>query len=242
MIETALLCVLGAGLVTGFSKFSAGGMGLLILPLLMIAFPGPQALGILVPMYLVTDLMAILIYRKNINWAVVKRVLPLSILGVVLGGWVLSGIDEEQFTTLLGVMIVAMLALGIWLDRCDTTFMKHPIAAYVAGVLGGTVSLTSNAAGPIFSLYLMEQELSKESYVSTRAWIFALINISKVPMLWSLGYLSLESTLVSLQGFPALALGAAIGYFFLKRLNLTQFKWLIRIMATIAAIKLFVVG
>ena len=241
MIETALLCMLGAGLVTGFSKFSVGGMGLLILPILMIAFPGPQALGIIVPMYLITDLMAIMSYRKNIDWSVVKRVLPLSIVGVILGGWVLSGIDAEQFKTMLGVMIVLMLALGIWLDRCDTTFMKHPIAAYVAGILGGTVSLTSNAAGPIFSLYLMEQGLSKESYVSTRAWIFALINIAKIPMLWSLGLLTMETTIISLQGIPGLVIGAAIGYYFLKRLKLTQFKWLIRGMATIAAVKLFVV-
>ena len=241
MIETALLCMLGAGLVTGFSKFSVGGMGLLILPILMIAFPGPQALGIIVPMYLITDLMAIMSYRKNIDWSVVKRVLPLSIVGVILGGWVLSGIDAEQFKTMLGVMIVLMLALGIWLDRCDTTFMKHPIAAYAAGILGGTVSLTSNAAGPIFSLYLMEQGLSKESYVSTRAWIFALINIAKIPMLWSLGLLTMETTIISLQGIPGLVIGAAIGYYFLKRLKLTQFKWLIRGMATIAAVKLFVV-
>ncbi|RVU84437.1 sulfite exporter TauE/SafE family protein [Leucothrix sargassi] len=241
-MDTALLCVMAAGLVTGFSKFSVGGMGLLILPLLMIAYPGPQALAMLLPMYLVTDLMALISYRKSIDWVVVRRVLPLSLVGVILGGWVLSGINAEQFTTLLAVMIIAMLILGFVLDRFDTRFMKHPIAAYVAGILGGTVSLTSNAAGPIFSLYLMEQKLSKEAYVSTRAWVFALINISKVPMLWSLGLLTMESTLISLQGIPGLVVGAMIGYYFLKRLDLNQFKWLIRGMAALAALKLLVLG
>jgi len=242
MIETAVLCVLISGLITGFSKFSVGGMGLLILPVIMIAYPGPEALGILVPMYLITDLMAIISYRKNIEWTVVKRVLPLSVIGIILGGFVLSNIDSKLFTLMLGFMIVGMLALGIWLDRCDTSFMKHPFAGYTAGVIGGTVALTSNAGGPIFSLYLMEQDLSKESYVSTRAWIFFLINLSKIPLLYSIGLLTMESTIISFQAIPGLMVGALIGYFLLRRLKLTQFKWLIRGMAAIAAIKLFVIG
>ncbi len=241
-MESTFLFILLAGVVTGFSKFSVGGMGLLILPLIMVAYPGPEALGIILPMYIITDLMAVASYRKNICWPVIARMLPLGLTGIVLGGWLLSGIDARQFTLLLGLMIVGMLGLGIWLDRSEAKFMQHTIAGHITGLIAGFVSMTSNAAGPLLSLYLMEQKFSKESYVSTRAWAFLSINLAKIPILLSLDLLSVESTLASLQGIPGLVIGAAVGYWLLSRLKLVQFKWLIRGMATIAAIKLLIIG
>lgn len=120
--------------------------------------------------------------------------------------------------------------------------MRHPLSANIIGCVGGFVSIVSNAAGPLVSLYLMEQGLSKRAYISTRAWAFLLINLSKVPLLWSLGLLTTESITISFQGIPGLVLGACIGYWVVGKLKLTQFKWLIRIMATIAAIKLLLIG
>ena len=241
-MTTALLIMLGAGLITGFSKFSVGGMGLLILPVIMIAFPGPQALGIILPMYIITDVLAVISYRKNIHWPLIARRLPVCLLGVVLGGWLLANINPGQFSWMLGLMIVSMLVLGVVLDNTKSNLMRYPVSGYLTGLLGGFVSLTSNAAGPFFSVYFMEQKLSKETYISTRAWAFLLLNLAKVPMLFALGLLSIESTIISLQSIPGLVIGACIGYWLVGKLKLVQFKWLIRIMASLAAIKLLLVG
>jgi hypothetical protein len=46
--------------------------------------------------------------------------------------------------------------------------------------------------------------------------------------------------MLSLQCLPGLVVGALLGYYVLGKLNIAQFKWLIRIMAAIAAIKLLV--
>ena len=54
-----------AGFLTGCSKFSVGGMGLLILPVLMLAFPGTAALGIIVPLFMMTDALTRWPYRKG---------------------------------------------------------------------------------------------------------------------------------------------------------------------------------
>ncbi len=239
-MDIVLLSLLAAGLVTGFSKFSIGGMGLIILPIVMLAFPGPEALGIVIPMYLVTDVLAIYMYRQNINWAVLTRLLPLAFIGIVTGGWWLSGIDAGQFTLMLGLTIIAILVLGIWLDYQSTNIMKHPLVIYATGLVAGFISLIANAAGPLLSLILIEQKLSKEAYVSTRAWAFFIINLAKLPTLYFLELISWETTIISMQCLPGLLIGAGIGYYVLRRLNLKQFKWLIRGMAMIAAVKLLV--
>ena len=234
------IVLLAAGLITGFSKFSVGGMGLLILPVIMIAFPGPQALGIILPMYLITDLFAVISYRKNVNWSILIKILPLCFVGIAVGSWLLSLLSISEFNLILSILIVGMLVLGIVLDNTQSNIMRHPISTYLSGFIGGVVSMIANAAGPIFSLYFLEQKLDKKSYVSTRSWAFMFINLAKVIPLYALGLFNMESTLISLQTIPGLVIGAAIGYWVLGKLELVQFKWLIRIMAAIAAVKLMV--
>lgn len=234
------IVLLAAGLITGFSKFSVGGMGLLILPVIMIAFPGPQALGIILPMYLITDVFAVISYRKNVNWSILIKILPLCFVGIAVGSWLLSLLSISEFNLILSILIVGMLVLGIVLDNTQSNIMRHPISTYLSGFIGGVVSMIANAAGPIFSLYFLEQKLDKKSYVSTRSWAFMFINLAKVMPLYALGLFNMESTLISLQTIPGLVIGAAIGYWVLGKLELVQFKWLIRIMAAIAAVKLMV--
>ena len=237
-MTTALVVMFIAGLITGFSKFSVGGMGLLVLPIVMIAFPGPESLGVLLPLYIITDIMAVYSYRKHISWPVLARFLPLGFLGVFVGAQLLSGINADQFVALLGGIIIAMIALGLYLDARPATFMQKPITAYSMGFAGGLVSMIANAAGPLFSLFLLEQKLSKDSYVSTRAWGFFIINLVKLPMYLSLGLLTQESLTISTYAIPGLLVGAFIGYHFLKHVKPVHFKWLIRIMSTLAAMKL----
>jgi uncharacterized membrane protein YfcA len=238
-VDTAIVVLFLAGLITGFSKFSVGGMGLLVLPILLVAFPGPEALAVLLPLYIITDIMAVWSYRSKVNWSVLARFLPLAFLGVFVASHFLANIDGEQFINFLGFMIIAMIALGLYLDFRPATFMQKPWAAYSMGFLGGIVTMMANAAGPLFSLFLLEQKLDKETYVSTRAWAFFIINLAKLPFYMALGLFSLESVQVSLYGLPGLAIGSFIGYHFLKKVNPVQFKWLIRIMSGIAAVKLF---
>lgn len=238
-MESATLTLLAAALITGFSKFSVGGMGMLIVPVLMLAYPGPEALGILVPIYIFADVIAVLIYRTTVNWTVLIRLLPLQIFGMGVGAWLLAGMNADQFALLIGFSIVGMLLLGIWLDHNDATFMRHPSTAKSVGFIAGVISMTASAAGPILSLYMMEQRLEKESYVSTRAWLFLVIDLAKVPLLYKLGFLNAEATLLGLQSIPAMLVGGLIGYLLLRKMQFQQFKWLIRTVAAIAAVKIF---
>ncbi|MCZ2723693.1 sulfite exporter TauE/SafE family protein [Marinomonas sp. 15G1-11] len=238
-MDTTFLVLTFAGLITGFSKFSVGGMGLLIVPIMMIAFPGPEALGMLLPLYLITDVMAVLSYRSKVAWSVLWHFIPLVLLGMLIGSYVLATIDPDDFVITLGVIMISMIGLSLYLEYRPATFMQTNSAAYGMGFISGLISMISNAAGPVFSLFLLEQKLDKETYVSTRTWILFMINMLKIPLFIPLGLLTQDSIISSFQGVPGLMVGAFIGYHFLKKVNPSQFKWLIRIMATLAACKLF---
>ena len=238
-METTILVLLAAGIITGFSKFSVGGMGLLILPVIMIAIPGPEALGVIAPLYVVTDLMAISTYRKQIAWGVLLRLLPIGAIGIALGSWMLSGINPDQFQLMLGILVLTMLGYGIITDHYPSDFMRHPIAIYATGLVSGVVSIMANAAGPIISLFMMEQKLPKEAYMSTRAWCIMMLNLSKFIPLLMLGLMNETTILYSFYSLPGMVVGAFLGYWLVKKLDLIQFKWLIRGMSVVAAVKLF---
>lgn len=233
-----ILCLIIAGLITGFSKLSVGGMGLLILPVMMLYFPGPVVLGITIPLYVLTDIVAAAHYRKHIQWSVLSRLMPLTLVGVLGGSWLLAHLPPEGFKLLLGVMIVAMILLGVLLERCDTRLMCHPLSGHVAGTTVGFVSMTSNSAGPLVSLFMLEQNLSKEAYLSTRAWAFLMLNLIKLPFFFTLGLLNMETLQLTLWTLPGLALGALLGIKLLSKLEFKHIKWLVRGMATLAAIRL----
>lgn len=238
MLEMSVLWITLASLVTGFSKFSTGGMGMLILPLMMLAFPGPEALGVIIPLYVITDLMAVARYRKGLDMKVLINLMPLAVVGIVLGGWLLANTSADQFKGMLALLIISMLVLSVWLDYHPAKWLRYPMVGQGVGLFSGFISTIGNAAGPFLSLYLMEQKLDKAGCVATRAWAFTLINLGKVPVLISIGLLNTETFQAGLVGIPGLLVGALIGGWVMQKMNLNQFRWLIRGMALLAVINL----
>lgn len=217
-----------ACLVTGFSKFSIGGLGLVILPLMMLAFPGPEALGVIVPLYLLTDLIAVMTYRTQANWTVLKRLLPFGALGVAVGTVVLGNIDPSTFITILGTLIFALLGLSLWLDYHPLPIFTNKYAAGIAGTLCGFVGVVANAAGPLMGLFLLEQKMEKSAYIATRVWAFLLLNVLKIIGLLSLGLVNWQTLEASAVGLPALFIGMFLGHKLFLRISPEQLKVIVR--------------
>lgn len=234
-MDFTLVIVGIAAFVTGFSKFSVGGLGMLIAPILMLAFPGQQALGVMLPMYLLADLMVITLYRREIAWPVLLSFVPLQILGMGLGSLLLARIDAHTFSTLTGCLILLMMALDLFKSPRTRRWMESRLVARVIGLLTGLISMLASAGGPLASLYMMSMQLSRTAYVSTRAWSFLFIDLAKIPLLGSLGLLHPDSVTHLGYALPALLLGAGIGYLLLKWLDMRHFKWLIRLVSLFAS-------
>lgn len=225
-----------AAMITGVSKFSTGGMGMIILPVLMMAVAGKEALGVTIMMYLITDIMAVLTYRKNINKTIIIQVMPAALIGVLLGVFILKGIDDNTFLLILFCLTVFMLTLSLALDKYPVDVSRYPSITYMVGLLSGAISMVGNAAGPIFSIYLLAVgNMDKESYIGTRAWVFLLMNSCKAIGLIVIGLLDWQTLEVGLYTLPGLLMGALMGYTLLKKINIHYLKMLVRVLIVIAA-------
>jgi len=227
-----------AAFLVGFTKTSVGGVGILAVLLMALAIPGKASPGVLLPMLIAADLMAVLYYRRSCQWHILLKLLPLTLVGVGIGFLVLYLVPDSNFERIIGWTILAMLALDILMTDAVRKHMRGRVMTGIAGALAGAASMIANAAGPIFGVYLLQMGLTKSEFIGTRSWFFLVINIVKLPFAVQLGLITGPSLTLNLFYLPVILIGAVTGYKILEYININLFKWLIRIAALMAALRL----
>jgi len=199
------------------------------------------ATGVVLPMLIFADVFAYFVYRKNLEWKRVGRLLPWALGGLVLGWLALGRVDDRQATRLVGGIIAAMLGLHLWrrwknLD--EIAAHAPPWFGPAMGVLAGITTMVANAAGPVMTLYLLAMRLNKLEFLGTGAAFFLLINWIKVPFIAQLGLINAPSLTLNLYLLPAVALGAFLGRPIVERVNQRVFENAALALTAVAAVKL----
>jgi uncharacterized membrane protein YfcA len=237
--QWALLVV--AGVFFGFSKTGIPGISILSVGLLANLLPAKQATGVVLPLLIFADVFAFFVYRKNLDWRRVGRLLPWAVGGVVLGWLALGRINNEQTARLVGVILVLMLVLHLWRQRRNPAEVAAHAPVWFGpamGVFAGFTTMIANAAGPVMTLYLLAMRLNKLEFLGTGAAFFLLINWIKVPFAVQLDLINAESLMLNLWLLPAVAVGALLGRPVVERVNQRLFENLALGFAALAAVKL----
>ena len=144
--------------LTGF------GSALITIPLATYVVPLPFALGL----YALVDLSsAAAIGFENPKNAVReewKRLVPMILVGTVVGATLLVNLPRQAALLLLGVFIVSYAVYA--LTRPGHRVVSHNWA-WLAGLGGGITSTVFGAGGPPYVIYLSHRGLSKEAFRAT---------------------------------------------------------------------------
>jgi uncharacterized membrane protein YfcA len=238
-----ILAFLSVGCV-GFSKSGVSGAGIIAVPLMAYIFLPKQSTGILLPMLIAGDIIGVFIYRKHAQWKHILRALPWAFLGIAVA-WVFmkySGISQEIFKIFIGVIVVLMIISGEWFQRTNNeNALRIPHTwwfAAIIGISGGFTTMTANAAGPIWAIYLLALGLPKNNFIGTTSWIFLILNTSKLPFSWDLGFISRATLIFNAEMIPAVIIGSFIGVKTVKYIDNKTFSIFVKLFALIAAIHL----
>jgi uncharacterized membrane protein YfcA len=245
MITEPLLwiyAVLGA-LMIGVSKAGITGLSILSVALFAHVFPSSkQASGLILPLLIFGDLVAVLSYRTHTQWRYVWKLMPWTAGGVVLGYIALGHISDRTARIMIGVIIVCLCALSYgrryFGARSEESEHWHWALAAALGVTAGFITLVANAAGPLMALYLVAMRLPKMQFVGTAAVFFMALNLFKVPFMVDLGLITAQSFEFNLMLAPAVLLGAFAGRWALIRINQQLFENLVLALSAIAGILL----
>ena len=239
-VADGLLLMLAASGI-GFSKSGFAGVSLLHVLIFAHVFGAKASTGVLLPMLVIGDAMAIRFFGKQADWAHVRKLMLPTMLGVVIGTLLMGWLSEATFKPLVGCII--LLLCGIQLTRTwkPNAFEHVPHAKWFSlslGLLAGVTTMIANAAGPIIALYLLAVALPKLELVGTSAWLFLLINVFKLPFSYGLGLIDLQSLGLNIVFAPAIAVGMLAGRWSLNRLPQRWFDSLLLAFTAFAAIRM----
>ncbi|MET7594567.1 sulfite exporter TauE/SafE family protein [Streptomyces sp. NPDC004082] len=229
-----------AALLVGFSKTAVSGANTVSLAIFAAVLPARASTGVLLPILIVGDVLAVLTYRRHAHWPTLWRLFPAVAAGVVLGTLFLVWADDGVVRTSIGAILLFMAAVTLWRRRADgpdqdpdsVATRTGRIKARSYGVLGGFTTMVANAGGPVMSLYLLSAGFRKLGFLGTSAFFFLIVNVSKVPFSVGLGLIDGHSLLLDAALAAFVVPGALLGKWAVHRINQRLFEQLV-IAATI---------
>src|SRR5690606_18472050 len=171
-----------AVLIVGLSKAGLlGSLGMVGVPLLTLVMPARDAAGMMLPVLLAMDVIAVWTYRKDVDWRILRLMLPGAAAGTLLG-WALWSIVSDAGVLLLVGVITLLFILDALLPLRKKLEGLPPSSLWgnIWGGFAGFTSFISHTGGPPFQIYVLPQRLPPTVYAGTSAFFFAIVNTSKL--------------------------------------------------------------
>jgi uncharacterized membrane protein YfcA len=226
----------------GVTKSGFGsGVGLMIVPMTAIAMghiPGrgsEAALGLLLPLLVAGDLIAVWQYSKLFfakesaagARAVILKLMPGTAVGVVLGGLLLAILHSNA--NLVGALIrieigcesILLVSLHWWriYRGVQQHLMREPWRSHLTGGFSAISSTLAHAAGPIIAMYLLPLRLDRQLFVGTSAVYFFILNTAKLPAYYASGQFAHARLPFTLRFLPLVIVGAVLGRWLNRRIS-----------------------
>jgi len=231
-----------AAFLLGLSKAGIKGIGIIIVVILAFVFGEKTSTGILLPMLICADVLAVIYYNQHAQWKYIFKLLPMMIVGVLVGVWLGNDISEIIFKKLMAIIIIGSVILMFLAEnRKSTAVPKSKVFSWIMGFLAGFTTMIGNLAGPVANIYFLAVRFPKNEFIGTAAWLFFIINIFKLPFhifVWktvNVQTLTLNAVLI-----PTVICGFFVGAALVKRIsNLNYRRFILAVTAIGGVILLF---
>lgn len=226
-----------AVLIVGLSKAGLlGGLGVVGVPLLALVMSPRDAAGMMLPVLLCMDAVAIWMYRKECDWSLLRIMLPGAAIGTLIG-WAFWAVVSDAVVLLMVGVVTLLFVLDAILPlrkKLEGLPPSRPWGGFWGAVAGFT-SFISHTGGPPFQIYVLPRRLSPVLYAGTSAFFFAIVNASKLVPYYFLGQLNVHNLTLSAALAPVGVVGVFIGVFLVRRISAALFYriayWLVFLLA-----------
>ncbi len=207
-IVFASITLLIAYFIRGVSGF---GSGLIAIPILALWLP----LTFVVPLMLLLDFSASILLSgvnlRQVNWREVRTLIPLSIIGILLGTHLLTSLPLQPMLITLAIF-VAIFGIRSLLNLHGEKIISR-WWAIPAGLSGGTIGALFGTGGPPYIIYLGHRISDK---TALRATFSGLILVEGTLRISSFAYAGLFSDTRLLWSYlvamPIVAIGLTLGH------------------------------
>jgi uncharacterized membrane protein YfcA len=215
-------------MVIAYSARGASGFGAAAaLPLLGLVIP----LKVLVPAWSLIALAAGTALlgsdRKRIDWQALLRVVPGTVIGIVVGLYVFTLLDSDALAKWIGGFVLAYGLYALWatFGGGQRNHLSPRVAALLGGFAGGMTGTVVGTMGSTFyAIYFDAIRLGKDHYRATMTAILLTLTLLRGMGYWLVGEFTRDVLIVTAILFPAMLAGIFIGNRFHHGMSETAFR------------------
>jgi uncharacterized membrane protein YfcA len=253
----AALDLFWIGLSLFMIGMSKGGfpVGSIALPVLILVWPAQaqaarSAVGFMLPMLCLMDIVALCFYWRHVQWGRLVYLMPATVFGVIVASMLFVSDESAMIAVsdralkiligLLGIVFVIYFAAKKWIlnhiHASEPTWGK----GCLFGVGAGVTSTLAHAAGPVMQMYLLPQQLEKKKFAGTSCAFFWMLNLIKLIPFYMLGRIEAENLKLGGVLLPVIPLGVAFGWWLTHKTQQRHYNFLIYAVLLITSITLIV--
>ncbi len=206
-----------------FSTIVAGGAATILMPIISLWLGANLTAPVISIAALLANPSRVYIFRNDIDWQVIRYMLPGSILGSICGAWSISQIDATVIQFIIGSFLILYVVQQFYFTERLNFRVVLPIffpvgfiISYLSGLIGAT--------GPAHNPFLVNYGLIKEKMIATKSLNSLIMQLTKLISYGSFGILTMQIGYYGLSLGLGAILGVIIAKSYLCRLDALQFK------------------
>lgn len=226
--------LLFAYLVFGMAGF---GSALIATPVLAMYLP----LNMIVPILALIDLTAAILNLfkdgKNADYQEIKWIIPLMIVGSLVGAAILLKTRPDILVLLLGLFVVGYVLHAFFSKKAKSPFSKALVVPF--SLVGGVFSALFGSGGFIYAMYLSSRIEDKQRFRITQMTLIGFSTLTRVVIFLVIGvYLNLDILLIALAFSPAMLIGTWAGRHITLRISREGFLKVINVIILLSGVVL----
>lgn len=235
------ILILIASFIIGLSKAGLKGIDMMNVTIMAIVFGGKASTGIVLPLLCVADVMAVIYYKRHVQWPQFWKIIPWMMAGVLMGVWLGKDLNEALFRKIMALIIIFTVIMMLVMEVRKTVIVPtNKLFVAGTGLAAGFATMLGNLAGAFSNIYFLAMRMTKNDFIGTAAWVFLVINLFKLPFqvfYWkNITQASLQTDLFLL---PAMVAGFLAGISIVARIRDDNYRKVVIVLTILGAIVIF---
>ncbi|MBP3089070.1 sulfite exporter TauE/SafE family protein [Corynebacterium sp. sy017] len=174
----ALVAVVAGAIFVGSTMQRIGGMGLGLVaaPILSFAIGPVQGILLINVLACINSLMNSYSMRAGIDWAMVRLIGSVMIIGSLSGALLIRSISIPALQVIVGASIVCALCVVIFGKRFVPP-ARGKAPALITGVIAGFTNTLAGVAGPVITVYAQAAQWDHRRLASTLQPLFVVCGL-----------------------------------------------------------------
>lgn len=236
-----LLAVIGA-LAVGMAKGGLSMVGMICVPLMSLTMSPVTAAGIMLPVYIVSDMGGLIAFRRSFDRAVLRTMLPGAVAGIGLGWATAHLVNDAAIMLIVGVIGVSFALNALIRPRMGGARLPRLGAGSFWGAIAGYTSFVSHSGAPPYQVYAHPMGMEIRVYAGTTTIFFAIVNAVKLIPYAALGQLNPGNLAISALLCVPGVIGVGLGLWFLRIMPQALFYRIITLLLLVISARLAIVG